>query len=471
MKAQLRAGVVARESHPEDEEEGRSIPKQAKRCFAAVDEKGWAIATSPYSYNGSASEFAARFHDEWKRLREDVVAGRLDVIVCYRADRLTREQEAWHGFLKDCQRCNVKIYITANKRLYDLSITSDKTELWRAGQAAAEYTSTMSDTVTDGHAEAAELGRPSGMKPLGYERVYKEEKGKLKLVTQKIVEDDAELVREIVRRVGNGDVIANMIRDLEERGIKPPRAEHWGYGTIRAIASNPMYAAIRKYRGQEYKGNWPEIVTRKEWEKACEVLAGRKRSGERIGRFASLLSAIMRCAECDAPIRVHRESYACKAQTCVKAPVAAVDKEIVRDVVAWLSESDRIGWFLQADEAAANAARREVTELHERLEAAVIAYSHGNIDIEDLSAVRRKVGPMIKAAEKRAAEAATPPALRVFEGTFGNFAAVWARWQEISLAARRETVKAVTESVVLHTTRAKGRDLQDRIEITWKEAR
>jgi hypothetical protein len=116
-----------------------------------------------------------------------------------------------------------------------------------------------------------------------------------------IIEDEAEIVREIFDRYLKGEGPSPIAAELHRRGIKTAHGKEWNAGSVRALLDSRHVAGIRMHRGVEIgPGNWPAIIDSGTWE---EVRARREyRSAE--GRQDSvkkrfyLLRGLVMCSRC-----------------------------------------------------------------------------------------------------------------------------------------------------------------------------
>src|SRR6266536_6201970 len=87
-----RCAIYTRKSSEEGlEQEFNSLQAQSEACEAYISsqrQEGWVLARSRYDDGGFSGGTMER--PALQRLLADIRAGRIDIIVCYKVDRLTR---------------------------------------------------------------------------------------------------------------------------------------------------------------------------------------------------------------------------------------------------------------------------------------------------------------------------------------------------------------------------------------------
>src|SRR5450631_2964004 len=197
-----------------------------------------------------------------QRLLEDVRAGKIDVIVVYKVDRLTRSLADFaklvelfdaHGvsFVSVTQQFNT----TTSMGRLTLNV------LLSFAQFEREVTS---ERIRDKIAASKRKGLwVGGNLPVGYEM----KDGKIA-----IVEEEAELVRSIYRRYLELGSVNELLRDLKERNIRTKSrllstgvtrgGILFGRGALYYVLSNHLYIGEVKYKNEILPGEQPPIMDR-----------------------------------------------------------------------------------------------------------------------------------------------------------------------------------------------------------------
>src|SRR6202166_3905587 len=208
-------------------------------------------------YSGGSTD-----RPDLQRLLDDIRARKIDVIVVYKVDRLTRSLADFaklvelfdaHGvsFVSVTQQFNT----TTSMGRLTLNV------LLSFAQFEREVTS---ERIRDKIAASKRKGLwVGGTLPLGYEM----REGKIA-----IVEEEAELVRSIFRRYLELGSVNELLRDLRERSIRTkPRLLStgatrggipFGRGALYYVLSNHFYIGEVKYKNEILPGEQPQIIDR-----------------------------------------------------------------------------------------------------------------------------------------------------------------------------------------------------------------
>src|SRR6202050_1695267 len=221
---------------------------------------GWTLIRSRSDDGGDSGGFN-NLHD-LQRLLNDIRARKLDVIVVYKVDRLTRSLADFaklvelfdaHGvsFVSVTQQFNT----TTSMGRLTLNV------LLSFAQFEREVTS---ERIRDKIAASKRKGLwVGGNLPLGYEM----KDGKIA-----IVEEEAELVRSIFRRYLELGGVNELLRDLRERNIRTKArllstgttrgGILFGRGTLYYLLSNHFYIGEVKYKDEILPGEQAAIIDR-----------------------------------------------------------------------------------------------------------------------------------------------------------------------------------------------------------------
>jgi len=238
-----------------------------------------------------------------KRLLAEIEAGRVQCVIVYRADRLSRrildflqlvELFDKHGvsFVSVTEQFNTA---TPGGRLYQHMLLS-----------FAQYERELIAERTRHKMQAARRrGRfTGGMLVLGYDCTP--EGGRIT-----VNPDEAERVRGIFRLFLECTSRLDAVRELNRRGWMLKRwttkegQQAGGTGfdnvSLKRLLSNHIYVGKVKFDGQVYDGEHEAIVDQQTWDRVQALLTEDERGPRRpSSRCTSLLAGLLRCAPCDA---------------------------------------------------------------------------------------------------------------------------------------------------------------------------
>jgi len=270
-----RCAIYTRKSSEEGlEQDFNSLHAQREACAAYVmsqASEGWSLIDDIYDDGGISGGTLDR--PGLKRLLADIAAGRIDIVVVYKVDRLTRSlldfsklveafDKAGTSFVSVTQSFNT----TTSMGRLTLNMLLSFAQFER--EVTAER---IRDKIAASKARGMWMG---GTPPLGYEPDGR---------TLAIVDEHAALVRDIYRRyldTGNVRLVADA---LDREGIlSPVRARKSGEtfggcrftrGQIYAILSNPIYIGEIRHRGKIHVGQHPPLIERDQWDHVQAKLA------------------------------------------------------------------------------------------------------------------------------------------------------------------------------------------------------
>jgi site-specific DNA recombinase len=245
------------------DQEFNSLDAQYEAASAYIKSQahaGWTPMRSRYDDGGYSGGSIDR--PDLQRMLEDIRAHRIDVIVVYKVDRLTRSLADFaklvelfdaHGvsFVSVTQQFNT----TTSMGRLTLNV------LLSFAQFEREVTSErIRDKIAASKRKGIWVG---GNLPLGYEM----KDGKIA-----IIEAEAELVRSIYRRYLELGSVNELLRDLKGRNIRTKSrllstgvtrgGIPFGRGALYYVLSNHFYVGEVKYKGEILPGEQPPIMDR-----------------------------------------------------------------------------------------------------------------------------------------------------------------------------------------------------------------
>jgi len=249
------------------DQEFNSLDAQYEAAQAYIKSQahaGWTLIRSRYDDGGYSGGSTDR--PDLQKLLDDIRSRKIDVIVVYKVDRLTRSLADFaklvelfdaHGvsFVSVTQQFNT----TTSMGRLTLNV------LLSFAQFEREVTS---ERIRDKIAASKRKGLwVGGTLPLGYEM----KDGKIA-----IVEEEAELVRSIFRRYLELGSVNELLRDLRERNIRTKTrllstgatrgGIPFGRGALYYVLSNHFYIGEVKYKNEILPGEQPPIMDRELFE-------------------------------------------------------------------------------------------------------------------------------------------------------------------------------------------------------------
>ncbi|HYO36517.1 MAG TPA: recombinase family protein [Geodermatophilus sp.] len=452
-------------SDPNDR--GRSVEEQEAECRRWVEREGWELIEPVYCDNDrSASRYATKARPDWQRLTDDLVRGRIDVLVAWEISRTTRDRLVWAALVETCIERDVKLCIDG--RLHDVTDPDDAFALDMASSLAVRESGVTRKRVLRAVRANADKGRPHGKLLYGYRRVYDDKTGEL--VEQVPDPVTSEIVREAARRVLSGETPYAVAQDYNRREIPPPRGgtRGWDLTQVKRLCVNPGYAGKRVHQGKVVgDAAWPPLVSEADHLALVAKLGDPARRTQRDSAIKHLLSGIAVCGVCGGRMRVQKNrgflAYLCVDGFHVSRREDDVDEYVTEVTLQRLERPDLADLMAGEPDPETVAAQAKAAELRARLDAFYVEAAAGGLSPAALSAIEARLLPEIEAAEKRALPRFTSPLVAQVAGS-----EVRERWERLPITAKREIISTLMTVRIMPSTRGRRTFDPDSVAIEWK---
>jgi len=307
-KLGLRCAIYTRKSHEEGlEQEFNSLDAQRDAGEAYIESQkhqGWILLPDHYDDGGFSGGTMDR--PALTRLLADIEAGKVDIVVVYKLDRLSR---SLLDFIKMIERFNQQdvSFVSVTQQIS----TTDSTGrmmlniLMTFAQYEREATA---ERIRDKIAAAKKRGKYCGGMPVyGYD-VDKESK---KLVVN---EAEAAVVRYIFRRYCEHGSARKLCFELNEQGYRTKAwttqkgqqrgGNTWSTSSIYRTLNNRLYLGKIVYDGTDYPGEHEALIDQQAWDKVHRIFKESKSDKVGVARAKSVapLRGVIRCGHCKGPL-------------------------------------------------------------------------------------------------------------------------------------------------------------------------
>lgn len=285
---QVRCAIYTRKSSEEGlEQDFNSLDAQRQACQAYVlsqASEGWTALPDVYDDGGLSGGTLER--PALGRLLSDIAAGRLDIIVVYKVDRLTRSLLDFAKLVEAFDKAGVSfVSITQSFNTTTSMGRLTLNMLLSFAQFEREVTTErIRDKIAASKARGMWMG---GTPPLGYRPNGR---------SLAIVEEHAEIVRDIYRRYLALRNVRLLAEQLQGEGIRSPLRQRgsglqfggrwFTRGQLYAILKNQVYIGRIVHKDQSFPGKHPPIVEQDLWDAVQARLADNVQ-GRRTGRISS----------------------------------------------------------------------------------------------------------------------------------------------------------------------------------------
>ena len=271
-------------------EKGHSIEEQQIRLekyCEALDLKGF-IHYTDAGFSGADMNRPAL-----QKLLEDVRTHKIEKVIVYKLDRLSRSQKDTLFLIEDVFLKNDCDFISVTEK-FDTSSPLGKAMIGIISVFAQLERETIKERLTLGRDARAKKGLFHGGNsvPIGY--TYKD--GSL-IVDEKT----APLVREIFNLYESGKSLTRVADDLNLI-CTTPRGGKWHYKNVKYILTNIIYIGMIKSKETAFKGLHEGIISEEQFYKVQSLIEQRSRDSElykrRTGKSVSLLGSLCFCERC-----------------------------------------------------------------------------------------------------------------------------------------------------------------------------
>ena len=283
MTAIRRCAVYTRKSSEEGLEQAfNSLHAQREACEAYIKSQaheGWKLVRTAYDDGGLSGGSMER--PALQRLLAEVAAGRINVIVVYKVDRLTRSLADFARIVETLDGQGAS-FVSITQQFNTTTSMGRLTlnVLLSFAQFEREVTG---ERIRDKIAASKRKGMwMGGSLPMGYDVRGRE------LI---INEAEAQTVREIFEAYVRVGTVTEVQDELRRRGILSKRwtsstgrtwgGVHFSRGALYWLLRNPVYVGRVAHKGQVYEGRQQAIVDRALWARTQELLATKSAARER----------------------------------------------------------------------------------------------------------------------------------------------------------------------------------------------
>jgi site-specific DNA recombinase len=274
-----RCAIYTRKSSEEGlEQQFNSLDAQREACEAYVRSQrheGWKLLPDRYDDGGFSGGSMER--PALQRLLQEIERRRIDVVVVYKVDRLTRALTDFARIIEAFDRQGVS-FVSVTQQFSTTTSMGRLTlnMLLSFAQFEREVTGErIRDKIAASKSKGMWMG---GFVPLGYEANDR---------TLSINEPEAETVRTIFRLYLELGCVRRLKIEADQLGLVTkrrregihPGGRSFARGHLYKILSNPLYIGEIAHKGKSYPGQHPAIIDRTTWD-AVQLQLADNRQGK-----------------------------------------------------------------------------------------------------------------------------------------------------------------------------------------------
>ena len=388
----------------------------------------------------------------FQQMVQDAPKANWEYVIVYALDRFARDRYDSVVYKRKLKDAGVRVMSAMEH------ITDDPTGVLMESilEGFAEYYSKeLAQKTQRGMLDNAKKCMVNGILPVGYK---KGPDGRYA-----IEEAEAELIREIFRRVNDGETVSALVGDFDRRGLRTQKGRPWTRNIMYKALSNERYTGVYIYGDIRIDGGVPEIVPRDLYD-SVQLCLGAKKDPKRINGVPQrrrqengtyLLTGKLFCGDCKAAmvgISGHSKNksvyryYACQThRTGNGCERPAIRQELIESAIA-----EALQKYVLNDETII------------ALADALIAYQaeqNGSLELKGLQAklldVKRSIGNIMKAIENGLYSPSMQERLTALEAEQAQLSA------RIHLLEPKQQMMLSKKDIILMLSACKNGDVND----------
>jgi site-specific DNA recombinase len=269
----LRCAIYTRKSTEEGlDMEFNSLDAQREACEAyAASQKaeGWLLLADHYDDGGFSGGTLQR--PALQRLIVDIEAGRVDVVVVYKIDRLSRSLMDFARLVEVFDRNNVTFVSVTQS--FNTTTSMGRLTLNILLSFAQFEREVIGERIRDKFAASRKKGMwMGGWAPLGYD-----------IKDRKLVVNEAEsvAVRALFKRFLRVGSMTKLVVALRSAGMTTKGGKPIDKGYVYRILNNRIYLGEAVHKGTAYPGEHQAIIDQAHWDRVHDILRESPRSRAR----------------------------------------------------------------------------------------------------------------------------------------------------------------------------------------------
>ena len=302
--APVRCAIYTRKSTEEGlDQEFNSLDAQREAAEAYITSQrheGWLALPDHYDdggYSGGTLERPAL-----QRLLRDIEAGKVDIVLTYKVDRLSRSLLDFTRIVEIFDRHGVSF--ASITQAFNTTTSMGRLTLNILLSFAQFEREIITERIRDKVAAAKKKGKYCGGPPnLGYDV----DREKRRLV---VSPEEARLVRHIFKRFIQLHSTTDLVRELNSKRLltkawvtakgKEREGGRWDKSHVYRLLNNQIYLGEVTHKGMTYPGEHEAIVTRETWDEVQAILQENHRARGNATRTqtVALLRGVLRCGHC-----------------------------------------------------------------------------------------------------------------------------------------------------------------------------
>lgn len=480
-----------------DRKEEAGVKRQEKACRELASARGYQV-TEVYSDN-SVSAYSGVERPEYRRLLQDIKAGRVGRVLVWHQDRLHRRLSELSEYIDVANSRNVKTETVMGGSL-DLSGATGIMIAQVIGAVSEQESRHKAERIKAAYEQMNMEGTPygSGHRTFGYtpDRTA-------------LNKEEAEALRHVARLILNGGSLYGAANWLTDNGFQTTTGRQFYGGAVKDLLINPRLAGYAthntlNHEGKRVKSNrkivgrakWPAIFTEEEHHQLVSVLKNpsRTKNGGRGTKPQHLGSGIIRCG-CETCLKdpdtarvlyvrwkkdklpsgsiYKRRMLYPKSNEQLRSKGHAsrladpVEEHITRAVIARLSRPDVVEALTRAaTQGASTALTEKRTELRDRIQGLENELMAGNMDTAQFGRLNKKLQEQLAELDEQISDYASDDTVLNAVKSAGDDFRAW--WVTAGLELQRSLLSAVADVFIVPEKQGAKTFDPNKVLIRWK---
>lgn len=286
-------GLYIRVSTQEQANEGYSVGEQEERLKNYCKAMLWQIHKIYIDpgYSGGNTD-----RPGLQNMIEDIKAGKIEKVVVYKLDRLSRSQLDTLDLIENVFIANGTDFVSMTEN-FDTSSSMGRFMIGILAVFAQLERDKINERTAMGREARAKSGKWHGgsTEPIGYD--YNPQTEELT-----INEYEAMQIRDIYKMFLDGVPLRAIERIMSDKGYTHKHGSTWDPKTMRRVMANKLYIGYIKHRGEWYPGDHEPLIDDDTFSRANVLLENRAAqfaaNGYRPGAQTTYLGGLLYCKHC-----------------------------------------------------------------------------------------------------------------------------------------------------------------------------
>jgi site-specific DNA recombinase len=390
-----------------------TVERQEADCRRYAESRGLTVVAKVYCDPTLSAWKKNVSRPAWNAMMADANAGKIAGILVYRVDRFTRRPRDLEDLIDLAETQHLSIVGPSGE--FDLTTAHGRQQARWMGMQASNESDNTSERVKSALAAKMRAG-----KPMGSGRQFGFKPGGVEPVPEEVT-----VIRELARRALAGEPLATLAVELNDRGVRTTRGNHWSGQALGSMLSRHRYGGFVEHNGEivATMAGKP-VLDRKTYSALQAMLASRRRGAPPSGRY--LLTGLLYCSTCKLPMngaqsaRPRADGHKIREYRCTTArggctrtiQAEGVEAKVAARVIELLADPDTTREVSKREKALSRqrkVAADDEAKLVQRLTDLEVKWAKGEVIEPAYKAARASLNAdlaRVQAAKKAAQEAA-----------------------------------------------------------------